>query len=326
MIQGKKAAYKFDPHTLQFVEDQKTWKGHLLHYLKFFFMVILFAIIVMLIAYNTIDSPKEKSLKREIAEYRLRFELMNEKLDKIQGVLAEIQQHDDDVYRVIFEAEPVPTSIRQAGYGGVDRYAELQGLENSDILTEVAKKIDNVTGQLVVQSKSLEEVYQMAKDKEKMLAHIPAIQPISNKELKRIASPFGYRIHPIYKTWKFHDGIDFTAPRGSKIYATGDGVVTRTKISRRGYGNEVIIDHGYSYKTRYAHLYKILVKKGQKVKRGQVIGLVGNTGLSTAPHLHYEVIKGDKKVNPMYYFFNDLTPEEFDHMLELSKMPNQSFD
>jgi murein DD-endopeptidase MepM/ murein hydrolase activator NlpD len=326
MIQGKKAAYKFDPHTLQFVEDQKTWKGHLLHYSKFFFMVILFAIIVMLIAYNTIDSPKEKSLKREIAEYRLRFELMNEKLDKIQGVLAEIQQHDDDVYRVIFEAEPVPTSIRQAGYGGVDRYAELQGLENSDILTEVAKKIDNVTGQLVVQSKSLEEVYQMAKDKEKMLAHIPAIQPISNKELKRIASPFGYRIHPIYKTWKFHDGIDFTAPRGSKIYATGDGVVTRTKISRRGYGNEVIIDHGYSYKTRYAHLYKILVKKGQKVKRGQVIGLVGNTGLSTAPHLHYEVIKGDKKVNPMYYFFNDLTPEEFDHMLELSKMPNQSFD
>ena len=326
MIQGKKAAYKFDSHTLQFVEDQKSWKGILLHYAKFFFLVILFAIVVMLIAYNTIDSPKEKSLKREIAEYKLRFDLMNEKLDKIQGVLAEVQQHDDDVYRVIFEAEPVPSSIRQAGYGGVDRYAELQGLENSDILTKVAQKIDNITGQLVVQSKSLEEVYKMAKNKEKMLAHIPAIQPISNKDLKRIASPFGYRIHPIYKTWKFHDGLDLTAPRGTEIYATGDGVISRAKISQRGYGNEVIIDHGFSYKTRYAHLYKILVKVGQKVKRGQVIGLVGNTGLSTAPHLHFEVMKGDKKVNPMYYFFNDLTPEEFDRMLELSKMPNQSFD
>ncbi len=326
MRQGKKTAYKFDPHTLQFVEEQQSWKGRLLHFAKFSLMVVLFAIVVMLIAYNTIDSPKEKALKREIAQYELRFQLMSQKLDKIEDVLAEVQRHDDDVYRVIFEAEPVPSSIREAGYGGVDRYADLEGLRNSEVLINVAKKIDKITGQLVVQSKSLEEVYKMAKDKEKMLAHIPAIQPISNKDLRRIASYFGYRIHPIYKTRKFHEGLDFTAPRGTKIYATGDGVVERVKHSRRGYGNEVIINHGYSYKTRYAHMSKILVKQGQKVKRGQVIGLVGNTGLSTAPHLHYEVMKGNRKVNPIYYFFNDLTPEEYDRILEMSKMPNQSFD
>ncbi len=326
MKQGRKTAYKFDPHTLQFVEEKVSWQGRLLYYTKFFLMAILFAVVVMLIAYNTIDSPKEKALKREIAQYELRFQLMSQKLDKIQDVLAEVQRHDDDVYRVIFEAEPVPSSIREAGYGGVDRYADLEGLKNSEVLINVAKKIDKITGQLVVQSKSLEEVYKMAKDKEKMLAHIPAIQPISNKDLRRIASYYGYRIHPIYKTRKFHEGLDFTAPRGTKIYATGDGVIERVKRSRRGYGNEVIINHGYSYKTRYAHLSKILVKKGQKVKRGQVIGLVGNTGLSTAPHLHYEVIKGNRKVNPVYYFFNDLTPEEYDRVLEMSKMPNQSFD
>ncbi len=323
---GNKSAYKFDPHTLQFVEDNKTWKAKLLHFAKFFFAVILFAVAVILIAYNTIDSPKEKAQKREIEQYRLRFALMTEKLDRIQAVLDEIQTHDDDVYRVIFEADPIPSSIRKAGYGGIDRYAQLEGLENSDILIEAAKKIDIITGQLVVQSKSLEEVYKMAKDKEKMLAHIPAIQPISNKDLRRIASYYGFRTHPIYKTKKFHHGLDFTAPRGTKIYATGNGVVSMAKHSKRGYGNEVIIDHGYSYGSKYAHLQRINVKVGQKVKRGQVIGYVGNTGLSTAPHLHYEVLKDGHSVNPVYYFFNDLTPEEYDRMLESSTMPNQSLD
>jgi murein DD-endopeptidase MepM/ murein hydrolase activator NlpD len=208
----------------------------------------------------------------------------------------------------------------------VNRYTYLEGYSNSDLVIDTKKRLDKLKKRLYVQSKSFDEVVDLAKNKEKMLAAIPAVQPVPNKNLKRVASGYGYRVHPIYKVRKMHWGMDFSAPTGTEIFATGDGLISKVVNSRRGYGKHVIIDHGYGYKTLYAHMSSIDVKRGQKVKRGDVIGLVGNTGTSNGPHLHYEVIKDGKKINPANYYFNDLTPEEYDLMIELSSSVNQSFD
>jgi murein DD-endopeptidase MepM/ murein hydrolase activator NlpD len=251
---------------------------------------------------------------------------MDKSLNQISAVLENIKDRDDNIYRVIFEAEPIPNSIRKAGIGGVNRYKDLEGYDNSEILLSTVKKVDQISKQLYIQSKSFDEVIEMAQRKSDMMASIPAIQPVKNKELKRIASGYGRRIDPYYKKLKFHYGVDFSAPKGTPIYATGDGKVAKTKRSRRGFGNHIVIDHGYGYESLYAHMTKYTVRKGQKVKRGDVIGYVGSTGKSTAPHLHYEVHKDGKKINPAYYFHNDLSPEEFDRMLELSSQENQSFD
>ena len=238
----------------------------------------------------------------------------------------ELENRDDNIYRVIFEAEPIPKSIRQAGIGGVDRYANLEGFAESKLLIETAKKLDKLKSEIYVQSKSFDEVFAMARNKEKMLASIPAIQPIRNIDMRRISSYFGYRIDPFYKVKKFHEGLDFSAPKGTPVHVTGDGRVVRVIRSNRGYGNEILVNHGFGYMTRYAHLSAFKVKKGQYVKRGQVIGLVGDTGKSTAPHLHYEVIKNHHPINPIDFFFNDLTPIEYSKMVELSKIPTQSMD
>ena len=276
--------------------------------------------------FSFFDSPKELMLKREIAEYKLQYQIMNDRLDKMQKVMNELENRDDNIYRVIFEAEPIPKSIRQAGIGGVDRYANLEGFDESKLLIETAKKLDKLTSEIYVQSKSFDEVFAMARNKEVMLASIPAIQPIRNIDMRRISSYYGYRIDPFYKVKKFHEGLDFSAPKGTPVHVTGDGRVVRVIRSNRGYGNEILIDHGFGYMTRYAHLSAFKVKKGQYVKRGQVIGLVGDTGKSTAPHLHYEVIKNHHAINPIDFFFNDLTPAEYSKMVELSKIPTQSMD
>jgi murein DD-endopeptidase MepM/ murein hydrolase activator NlpD len=298
-----------------------------------FFRVLLFmassiavAILIFVISFTFFDSPKEKIIKRELAQYKLQFKIMNDRLDRMQSLLDELSNKDDNIYRVIFEAEPIPKSVRQAGYGGADRYARLEGYENSALLKQTAEKLDKIASEIYVQSKSFDDVYKLARKKEKMLRSIPGIQPVKITDLKRISSYFGYRIDPIYKVKKFHSGIDFSAPEGAPVFATGDGVVKKVRHSRRGYGNTIEIDHGYGYKTFYAHLSKIMVRRGQKVKRGEVIGKVGNTGKSTAPHVLYEIIKNKRKINPVYYFFNDLSPEQFDEMLKLSKIPNQSLD
>ncbi len=290
------------------------------------FTGMVFAMVVIFIAYAFIDSPKEKMQKREISQLRYQYQVMGDRLNNMEKVLDDIQDRDDNIYRVIFEAEPIPSSVRKAGYGGVDRYAKFEGYKNSDIIVSTAKKLDKIASELIVQSKSYDDVFEMAKNKTAMLASIPAIQPVSNKDLKRLSSYYGYRTDPMYKVRKFHAGLDFSAPTGTEIYATGDGVVKEIKHSRRGYGNRLVIDHGFGYQTMFAHISKFKVKKGQKVKRGQVIALVGNTGKSTAPHLHYEVIKNGKSVNPIYYFFNDLTPAEYETLLELSTRPGQSLD
>ncbi len=321
-----KRRYRYNPRSLKYEEVKTTYKTYLLRGLSYLTTAAVFASLVLLIAYNFFESPRERMQKREIEQMKLQYQILNDRLERMETVLADLQYKDDDIYRVIFETEPVPTAMRKAGYGGANRYAKLNGYQNSNVIIKTAKKLDKVASQLYVQSKSFDGVFKMAKNKNKMLASIPAIQPVKNTDLRRISSYYGYRPDPFYKVEKFHPGVDFSAPQGAKIFATADGKVRYTKRSRRGYGNLIIIDHGYGYETLYAHINEFKVKKGEKVKRGQLIATIGNTGKSTAPHLHYEVHKNRRTVNPIYYFFNDLTPEQFDKMLELSKIPTQSMD
>jgi len=321
-----KVRYHFNTKSLRIEKVKVTFRQRMMQFLSVFATGLVFASVVLILAYNFMESPKERILRREIEQYKLQYAILNERLENVQAVVADLQDRDDNIYRVIFESEPIPSSVRKAGFGGTDRYSKLDGYRNSDLIKNTTRKLDVLTSQLVVQSKSFDEVFALAKRKEELVASMPAIQPVSNKDLRRIGSYFGYRTDPFYKVTKFHEGIDFTAPLGTDIYATGDGEVTSVEFSRSGYGNCIIINHGFGYQTVYAHLSKMKVKKGEKVKRGQVIGFVGNTGKSTSPHLHYEVRKSGRAVDPINYFFNDITPEEYAQMIELSQRPSQSLD
>ncbi len=321
-----KIKYKYNPNTLNYEKIQLTFKDRLKKAATYFIVGLFFALVIIFFAYTFLDSPKELMLKRENAQLKAQYELLSRDLQQMESVLADIERRDDNIYREILESEPIPQPIREAGVGGVNRYTYLEGYDDSELVVSTKKRIDKLKKRLYVQTKSFDEVVELAKNKEDMLASIPAIQPVPNKNLKRMASGFGYRMHPIYKVRKMHWGMDFSAPTGTEIFATGDGVVSKVVNSRRGYGKHVIIDHGFGYETLYAHMSKIDVRRGQKVKRGDIIGLVGNTGISSAPHLHYEVIKDGKKINPANFYFNDLTPEEYDLMIELSSSVNQSFD
>lgn len=322
-----KVKYKFNKKSLTFDRVQTTMRKRLLYFFSHLSTGVVFSAVVLVIAYNTIDSPKEKAQKREIDQMKLQYQLLNDQLDRVTKVLADLQDRDDNIYRVIFEAEPIPDAIRSAGIGGIDRYEELKGYTNSDLVIETEKKMDRILGKLYVQSKSFDEVFDLARNKEKMLVSIPAIQPVNNKDLKRIGSYFGSRMDPFYKVRKFHEGMDFSATVGTEVYATGNGTIASAgRDVEGGYGNEIRIDHGFNYQTVYAHLSRIFVKPGQKIRRGQIIGYVGNTGKSTSPHLHYEVRKNGVPVNPIYFFFNDITPDQFQAMLELSARPSQTMD
>ena len=321
-----KIKYYYDTKTLSYKPIESTGIDKFKKFIIYLTSSAILAFFTLLIFFQYFDSPKEKRLKGEINHLLSQYEIINNDLEKIELVLDDIQNRDDNIYRTIFEADPIPTSIRKQGFGGVNRYKKLSGYSNSDLIINTSKKIDQLTKQLYLQSKSFDEIIELAKNKSKMLASIPAIQPVANKDLKRMTSGYGYRIHPIYKTRKMHYGMDYSAKVGTEIYATGDGVISKVKRSKRGYGNYVKINHGFGYETLYAHMSKYIVKKGQKVKRGEIIGYVGNTGISTAPHLHYEVRKDNKKINPVNFYFNDLTPEEYEKMLELASQPNQSFD
>ncbi|GIV34551.1 MAG: peptidase [Chitinophagales bacterium] len=322
---SKKARYYYNSHTLRYEPVKVTLKQRLIRWFGQGAATLTLAGIVLLVAYYTIDSPKEKQLKREIERMKFEYELINQKLNNFEKIMQGLQDRDDNIYRVIFEAEPIPTSVRQAGTGGSNKYQDLEFYENADLMISTQRRLDKLSKQLYIQSKSYDELHRMIKAKTEMLAAIPAIQPIANKDLKRIASGFGYRIHPIYKTTRMHTGLDFTAPIGTEIYCTGDGVIAELNEGK-GYGRHVIVDHGFGYQTVYAHMKDIFVKKGQKVRRGDVLGTVGNSGLSTAPHLHYEVVKNGRKVDPINYFYNDLTPEEYERVVELASRHNQSFD
>ncbi len=318
--------YHFNTATLKYERVIVSWKKRLFRLLGWLATAVVFGAIIMLIAYNFFDSPKEKRLKRQLEETTYQLELLKQRSDQVSEVLKDIQERDNTIYRVIFEAEPIPVSIREAGYGGVDRYNKLRAYYNADLIVDVTKKVDQLSKQLYVQSKSYDEVWQLVKNKANMLSSIPAIQPVSNKDMTRVASGYGWRIHPIYKTEKLHTGMDFTAPVGTEIYATGNGTVVKVEKDGRGYGNNVIINHGYGYQTLYGHMSKFSVRPGQKVKRGDLIGSVGNTGTSTGPHLHYEVHKNGNPVNPVNFYYNDLSPEEYAKMLEISSQAGQAFD
>jgi murein DD-endopeptidase MepM/ murein hydrolase activator NlpD len=321
-----KHKYKFNAESLSYTKVTRTPKEKFLRFLTYFFASVVLAILYFMVFSIFFDSPKEKGLKRQISELKVNYQIVNDELNRIETILSDLQERDDNIYRTIFEAEPVHSSVRQAGTGGSNSYRDLEKFENSALVIDVKSRLDKIMKKIYVQSTSYDEIINLAKNKEEMLACIPAIQPISNRDLKRTASGWGYRIHPIYKIRKFHYGMDFTAPTGTEVYATGDGVIEFMESSKRGYGNKIVLNHGYGYKTLYAHLNQFNVKVGQKVKRGDVIGYVGNTGLSTAPHLHYEVSLNDKKVNPVNYYFNDLSASEYERMIELSLKSGQTFD
>lgn len=321
-----KYKYKYNPRTVRYEKVKLTWKDKLIRFLTYFSATILIAIMYNFVFSIFFDTPKEKGLHRENRQLKLQYELLNKRFALVENTLENLQQRDNSIYRVIFETDPIPASVREAGFGGSDRYEDLKGFENSEIVVKTASRLDKLSKQLYVQSKSYDEIVDLAKNKEDMLASIPAIMPISNKDLTRTASGFGWRIHPIYKIKKFHEGMDFTAPTGTEIYATGDGVVEKVKNSLRGYGKHVVVNHDFGYKTLYAHLNDFNVRRGQRVKRGDVVGYVGSTGLSTAPHLHYEVEKDGSAVNPVHYYFNDLTPEQYEKMIVISSNSGQTFD
>lgn len=321
-----KAKYRYNPHTLSYDKIELTLRDKLLRAMMFLGAGLIIGIGIYFVTDAYIDSPKEKQLKKSNTELLSQYAILDKKLDQLTVVLEDLQRRDDNIYRVIFEAEPIANEIREAGFGGVNRYKQLENFSNAELIIETSKKLDKLSKQLYIQSKSFDEVFQMAQKKEEMLASIPAIQPVSNEDLTRMASGYGYRTDPVYKTTKFHAGMDFTAPRGTPIYATGDGKVIQADAASRGYGNHVRIDHGYGYVTLYAHMSKMDVKVGQKVKRGDVIGFVGNTGKSVGPHCHYEVRKNGNPINPVNFYFNDLTPEQYAKMLELANDPTQSLD
>lgn len=269
-------------------------------------------------------SPNERAQKRELDNLKLQYEVLSKRMQESTEVLAQLQERDNNIYRTYFEANPIPEEQRKAGFGGVNRYKHLEGFDNSTMIKELTKNVDVLSKQLVVQSKSLDEIVQLAKEKEEMLASIPAILPIK-KEETRMASGYKWRMHPILKIRKFHDGMDFTAPTGTEIFASGNGTVIKAHRSPT-FGKVVYIDHGYGYTTIYAHMSKMKVRKGQKVKRGDLIGLVGNTGRSVAPHLHYEVLKNGRAVNPINFYYGNLSPEEFLAMQKAAQEEGQSYD
>ena len=321
-----KQQYKYNPDSLSYEALEVSLGKKILKLILWIAPSILFGLVMAIIFTQKIDSPKEiqyaielKSNAKELKKIQEDVKLANEVLDIIQG-------RDEEIYRAALYADEFPKELRQMGTGGSDKYDYLNGMTNSDLLISTASQIDKLEKRLHAQSLSFKELLDLAKEKEKILACIPAIQPVRNSDLKRRIGGFGWRIDPIYKTRRRHAGIDFTANKGTEVYATGDGVVVALERKKWGYGLSIIIDHGYGYQTRYAHLSKFKVKIGQKIKRGELIGLIGSTGKSTGPHLHYEVAVNGVKVNPIGYFHSDLTPEQYERMLEMSKNSHQAMD
>ena len=324
-----RSKYRFNPESLSYDRIERSFRQKVSLLFAYLVSSVFIGSGLLLLVSIFVDLPKERMLKRENQFLETQYELLGKKMDLAAKVLKEIETRDDNLYRVIFEAEPIPKSVRDAGFGGVNRYADLEGYNNSEVVANVAQRLDILLNKLVVQSKSHDDLFDMAITDENMWSSIPSIQPIATDELVRIASYYSSsRLHPILRVRRPHTGIDFTAPRGTNIYAAGDGTVTEVVINRgrSGYGTYVKLDHGFSYESFYGHLDKVLVREGQKVKRGQVIAEVGNTGLSMAPHLHYEVRKNKRAINPISFFFKDVSPEEYQQIIERSRFGGQSLD
>lgn len=318
--------YKFNKESLSYDRVSLGIRMLLFRLLAYFVGSLIVALVYWVIFAAFFDSPKEKALIREIQQLTIQYDLINREMKNVEIVLEDLRKTDDNLYRTIFEAEPIPSTLRDGGVGGVNRYTSLEGYSNSDLVIETTSRLDVIRKKVYLQSKSFDDLIVLAKNKEEMLKSLPAILPVSNKDLTRTASGYGLRIHPIYKISKFHYGMDFTAPSGTDVYATGNGVVKEIQSSQRGLGKHIIIDHGFGYSTIYAHLSNFNVRNGQKVQRGDVIGFVGNTGTSIANHLHYEVKLNGVNVDPVNYYFEDLSPDEYVRLIEISSNTGQSFD
>lgn len=318
--------YYYDTETCKYERIKTSTGDIILNTLGIMSLTVAMAV-GLLIAYSSyFESPKELILKNEVTELEFYYENLTKTVEKLQTQLANIEYRDDNIYRVVLGAEPIDKNIREAGVGGLDRYEDIKNknIIHGEVITKLSEMVDNLHRKIYIESKSQDDVVDIAETKEKLFAAIPAIQPISNKQLIALASGFGMRVHPIYKVKKMHTGIDFAATIGTPIYATADGTIDILDVSFSGYGKKIEINHGFGYRTRYAHMHGFAVRLGQKVKRGDLIGYVGDTGLSTAPHLHYEVFVNGVLANPVHYFFNDLNPAEYEKIIELASVENQS--
>jgi murein DD-endopeptidase MepM/ murein hydrolase activator NlpD len=321
-----KVRYKYNTKTLSYEKAVTPIRTQIFRVISFLGTASVIGVISVIIAFKYFDSPKEKKLRQELEKMNTQYTILNKRIENLSLVLHDLEDRDDNIYRAIFETDSIPDDIRHSGFGGADRYLDLQGYTNSQLMTSTTMKIDQLAKQMYIQSKSYDEVIKLAENKEKLLASIPAIIPISIRDLKGTPSGYGYRTHPIFKIVRMHTGMDFNAAIGTPIYATGDGIVERADAEASGYGNHVVINHGFGYETLYGHMNKILVTVGQEVKRGEIIGEVGNTGQSSGPHVHYEVIRNGNKINPISYYFLDLTPLEYQEIIKQSSQSNQSFD
>ena len=312
----RKVYYIYNPKTRTYDRIYPTVRQRALSILRRLFVGMGLGAGSFIILLLIFGSPSEKELRIENARLLAQYNVLSHRLDEAMGVMQDIQQRDDNLYRVVLQADPVSDAVRKAGYGGTNRYEQLRDMANADLVINTTQKLDMLNRQLYIQSKSFDEVVDLCKSHDEMLKCIPAIQPVSNKDLKKTASGYGVRIDPIYKTTKFHAGMDFSASPGTPVYATGDGVVVKAGWET-GYGNTIEVNHGFGYLTRYAHLSAYKVRPGQKVVRGEVIGAVGSTGKSTGPHLHYEVHVKGKVQNPVNYYFMDLSAEDYDKRYRL---------
>lgn len=322
----KKIKYYYNTHTLRYEKLEVPLRVKLLRVFAFIATALVTSAIISYFAFQFVGSPGEKLLRAENERLRDRYQQLNGRVRNLQQQMAELEARDNDVYRSIFEAEPIPDSARAQAIERQKEIARVESIEDDELVFAVYKSLDELGNRISVQKASYNELENLINNKEKLLAATPAIQPVSNEGLKRIASGFGIRIDPIYKTVKMHAGLDFSAPQGTPIYATADGTVRTASYSDVGYGNHVVINHGYGYQTLYAHMVRVKARSGQKIKRGEVIGYVGSTGKSTGPHLHYEVHKNGQKLDPVYFFYNDLSPQQFNEILQRAKASNQSFD
>ena len=323
-----KVKYYFDSDTLSYRPITFTNKNRVSSFVLFLLSSFLFGLFILLVLLNSdwLNTPSEIAQKRAIQNYELQFDILNKKLSQVEAVVTNMQERDNNLYRVYFEASPIPEAQRLAGFGGINRYKDLEGYENSDLIINTSKRIDILTKQAVVQSKSLDEIEQLAQNKAALINAIPSIQPIKNENLTRMASGYGYRKDPFTKKRRFHWGMDFTAKKGIPIYATGNGVIKRADNRSSGYGKHIRLDHGFGYVSLYAHLSKYNARRGQTVKRGDIIGYVGNTGRSVGPHLHYEIFKDNKRINPLNFYYGNLSQKEFNALLTIAKQENQSMD
>lgn len=323
-----KVKYYYDSENLAYKRVQTKKRKKFGYIVLFLVSSALFGFLIFLLLINTsyFETPKDKIQAREIEVLQLNYKVLNKKLDLMDEVLAAVENRDNNIYRIYFNTMPISDEERKAGFGGVNRYKDLQGFNNSELIENTTKRVDILTKELVIQSKSLDDIVLLAKQKEKLLAAIPAIQPVKNEDLKHMASGYGYRSDPFTKIKKFHYGMDFTSKTGTPIYATGDGVIYKADASLSGYGNHVEINHGYGYKTLYAHLSKYNCKPGQRMKRGDLIGYVGSTGRSQAPHLHYEVLKDGVHVNPLNFYYGSISAKEYLEISKLANQENQSLD